>query len=72
MDLQDIQPENGLKARLGAKKADGTDLTLSTVENVVKKTLNKRFGIPLNFEYFKQLVSLYYLDENLIVTNWAE
>ena len=43
MHLQGIQAENGLKAQLGAKKADGTDLTLSTAENAVKKTLGNRF-----------------------------
>ena len=48
-------------------KADGTDLTLSTAENAVKKTLGKRFAIPLDFEYFKQPVFPYYLDEDLIV-----
>ena len=68
MQLQGIQPENGLKARLGAKKSDGTDLTLSTAENALKKTLGNRFMIPLDFEYFKQLVSPYYLHEDLIVT----
>ena len=31
--LQGIQPANGLKARLGAKKADGTALTMTTQEN---------------------------------------
>ena len=53
MQLQGIQLENGLKAQVGAKKADGTDLTLSTAENAVKKTLGNRFMIPLDFEYFK-------------------
>ena len=33
---------NGLKARVGAKKADRTDLTLCTAENAVKKTLRKQ------------------------------
>ena len=54
MHFQGFQPENGLKGRIGAKKADGTDLRLSTAENAVKKTLEKRFAIPLDFEYFKQ------------------
>ena len=39
--LQGIQSANGLKARLGTKKADGTALTLTTQENVIKKTLIK-------------------------------
>ena len=50
------------------KKSDRTDLTLSTAENAVKKTLGNRFMIPLDFEYFKQPVSPYYLHEDLIVT----
>ena len=45
--LQGIQPPNGLKARVGAKKADGTALTVSDQENAIKKTLDKRFAIPL-------------------------
>ena len=68
MQLQGIQPENRLKARLGAKKSNGTNLTLSTSENAVKKTLGKSFAIPLDFEYLKQLFSPYYLHEKLFVT----
>ena len=36
--LQGMQSANGLKTRLGAKKADGTALTMTTQENAVKKT----------------------------------
>ena len=39
--LQVIQSANGLKARVGAKKADGTALTLTTQENTIKKRLIK-------------------------------
>ena len=42
MQLQGIQPENGLKARVKRKNADGTDLTLSTAEYALKKTLRKQ------------------------------
>ena len=38
-----IQSTNGLKARLGAKKANGTALTLTTQENTIKKRLIKDF-----------------------------
>ena len=38
--LQGIQSANGLKARVGAKKADGTAVTISTKENAIKKTLD--------------------------------
>ena len=68
MQLQGIQLENGLKARVGAKKSDGTDLTLNTEENAIAKTLGNRFAIPLDFEYFKQPVLPYYLHEDLVVT----
>ena len=51
--IQGIQSSNGLKARLGAKKADDTALTLTTQENGIKKTLDKRFSIPLDFDFFK-------------------
>ena len=44
--LQGIQPGNGLKARLGAKKLDGATLTLTTQENIIKTTYNKGFAIP--------------------------
>ena len=43
--LQGIQPANGLKARVGAKKSDGTALILTTQENAIKKTFDKRFSI---------------------------
>ena len=48
--LQGIQPANGLKIRLGGKKSDGTALTLTTQENIFKKTYDKRFAIPLDFD----------------------
>ena len=38
--LQDIQSANGLKTRVGAKKADGTAVTITTKENAIKKTLD--------------------------------
>ena len=65
--LQDIQPVNGLKARLAAKKADSTALTLTTQENAIKKTHDKRFSIPLDFDFFKHPMYPYGLKEDLIV-----
>ena len=50
--LQGIQSVNGLKVRVGAKKADGTALTFSTHENAIKKTFDKRFAIPLDIDFF--------------------
>ena len=65
--LQDIQPANGLKARVGAKKVDGTALAVTTQENAIKKTFDKRFAMPLNFDFFKHPVYPHGLKEDLIV-----
>ena len=65
--LQGIQSANGLKTRVGAKKSDGTALTVTTQENAFKKTLNKRFAILLDFDFFKHPVYPYGLKEDLIV-----
>ena len=65
--IQGIQSANGLKARVGAKKADGTALTATTQENTIKKTFDKRFAIPLDFDFFRHPVYLYDLKEDLIV-----
>ena len=65
--LQGIQSANGLKARVGAKKADGTALALTTQEHAIKKTFDKRFAIPLDFDFFKHPVYPYGLKEDLIV-----
>ena len=65
--LQAIQSANGLKARMGAKKADGTALTMRTQENAIKKTFDKRFSVSLDFEFFKNPVYPCGLKEDLIV-----
>ena len=52
---------------MGAKKADGTALTLTTQENAVKKTLHKIFAIPIDFEFFKHPVYQYDLKERLFI-----
>ena len=52
---------------MGAKKADGTALTITTQENVIKKTLDKRFAIPLDFDFFSHPVYPYRLRKDLIV-----
>ena len=65
--FQGIQSANGLKARVGAKKADGTALTMKTPENAIKKTFDKRFAIPLDFDFFKHPVYPYRLQKDLIV-----
>ena len=65
--LQGIQSANGLKAWVGAKKADGTALTMTTQENAIKKTFDKTFAIPLDLDFFKHPVYPYGLKEDLIV-----
>ena len=65
--LQGIQSANGLKTRVGAKKSDGTAPTMTTQENAIKKTFDKRFVIPLDFDFFKHPVYPYGLKEDLIV-----
>ena len=65
--LQRMQPANGLKAWVSAKKSDGTALTLTTQENAVKKTLDDRFAIPLELYFFKYPVYPHGLKEDLIV-----
>ena len=52
---------------MGAKKADGTALAVTTQENAIKKTFDKRFAIPLDFDFFKRPVYPYGLKEDLIV-----
>ena len=53
---------------MGAKKSNGTALTLTTQENVMKKTCDKRFAILLDFDFFKHPVYPYDLKEDLIIT----
>ena len=57
----------GLKVHVGAKKTDGTALTMTIQENAIKKTFDKRFGMPLDFDFFKHPVYPYGLKEDLIV-----
>ena len=65
--LQGIKSANGLKAQVSAKKADCIALTVTTQENAIKKTLDKRFAIRLDFDFFKHPVYPYGLKEDLIV-----
>ena len=62
-----IQSANGLKARVGAKKSDGTALVVTTQESAIEKTLDKRFSIPLDFDFFKHPVYPYGLKVDLNV-----
>ena len=66
--LQGIQSANSLKARAGrCKKADGTTITVTTQENVIKKAFGKRFAVPLHFGFFKHPVYPYGLEQDLII-----
>ena len=65
--LQGIQPAIGLKAGVGAKKADSTALVVTTQQNAIKKTFDKSFAIPLDFVFSKHPVYPYELKEDLIV-----
>ena len=67
MLVQGTQSVNGLKARLGAKKADGTALTLTTQESAFKKTLDNQSVIPLDLDFFFLFIYPYGLKEDLIV-----
>ena len=64
--LQGIQSASGLKARIGAKTTDSAALTVKTQENAIKKTFDKRFAIPLDFDFLKLAVYPYGLKEDLI------
>ena len=65
--FQGIQSANGLKASVGAKKADGMTLAATTQENAIKKTIDKRFAILLDFDFINHLVYPYGLKEDVIV-----
>ena len=65
--LQGIELTNGLKARMGGKKADDTARAVTTQENAMKKMFDKKFAIPLDFAFFKYPVSPSGLGEDLIV-----
>ena len=54
--LQGIQSASGLKVRVDAKKADDTVPVVTTQENAIKKTFDKRFAIPLDFYFFNHPV----------------
>ena len=49
------------------QKRHGTALAVTTQENVIKKTFDKRFAIPLDFDFFKHPVYPCGLKEDLIV-----
>ena len=66
--LQGIQLVSDLKACVGAKKkTDGMALAVTTQENTMKKTFDKRFAILLDFDFFKHCMYPYGLKEDLIV-----
>ena len=67
--LQGIQLANGFKARTGAKKVDGTAMAVTAQEKAIKKTFDKSFAIPLDFDLsvYPYSVYPYGLKEDVIV-----
>ena len=51
--LQGIISANGLKDWVGAKKADGTAITVTIQENVIKKNFGVTFAVPLDLDFYK-------------------
>lgn len=51
----------------GCKKIDGTAITVTIQEDAIIKIFGTRFAIPLNFDFFKNLVYSYGPREDLIV-----
>ena len=49
------------------ENADGTALTVTTQENSIKKTFNKRFAIQIDFDFFKHPVYPYGFKEDLLL-----
>ena len=65
--LQGIKLANDLKACAGAKKSDGTAITVATQENAIKKMFGKKFAVTLDFDFFKHPVYPHGLKEDLMV-----
>ena len=70
--LQGIQSKNSLKVRAQAKSEDGTAIAITALENVIKTIFGKRFGIPIDFDFFTHLVYPYRLKEDLNLLNCIE
>ena len=51
--LQGIISANGLKDWVGAKKTDGTAITVTIQENVIKNNFGVTFAVPLDFDFYK-------------------
>ena len=51
--LKGIQLASGLKAQVGAKKA------VTTQKNEIKKTFDKRFAVPLDFDFQASCISIW-------------
>ena len=63
--LQGIQDPDGLRARIGSKKSDGTDF--SAEQKAVAATLSNRFTIPLDFEVLNVITHPFSLAEDMVV-----
>ena len=62
---QGIQDGDGLKARIGSKKSDGT--AFSAEQRAVAATLSNRFTIPLDFEILNVITHPFSLAEDMVV-----
>ena len=63
--LQGIQDADGLKARIGSKKTDGTAFTAE--QTAIAATLGNRFSIPLDFAIFNAILHPFSLREDIVV-----
>ena len=52
---------------MGAKKADNTALTMTTLENAIEKTFDKTFLVRLDFDFFKHPVYPYGLKKDFTI-----
>ena len=62
--LQGIQDADGLKARIGSKKTDGTAFTAE--QTAIATTLGSRFSIPLDFAIFNAILNPFSLREDIV------
>ena len=65
--LKGIQSANCLNAWFSEKKEDCTTITPTIQENAIKKTSDRRLGVPFKFKVFKDYVYFYGLIKDLLV-----
>ena len=65
--LKEIQSANCLKAWFSGKKKGCTTIIPTIQENAIKKTFDKRLGVPFKFKIFKHQLYFYGLMKDLLV-----